>query len=237
MPQTPRATKRSPGRAATDAGGSRPGGRAKPLGELAQVSQDGARRHTSAGELDGIGSVGDEARAPRVSRGAVHPRVADHPDAPLGECRLEEPEARRVGLERRLVARDQHREEPVEAAALKGATRDRSGVVGPYRQGIAGRPECRERLVRARLRPGLDDGVLLVRRAERPARVAEGRAVRGGRRDELADRPRPGSLGKRNALGRDQAANLGPEPAEVERGADEGVIQVEDAERPHGKLV
>ena len=158
-------------------GGSLPGGGAEPLREMAQIAQHRARRHAPAGELDGIGAVGDEGRAAGLRRRAVHPGVPDHPDAPLGEGRLEEPEPRRVGLERRLVPRDEDREEPVETAAREGPPRDRPRVVGPHREGIAGRPERGERLVRARLRLGVADRLLLVRRAERPARLAERRPV------------------------------------------------------------
>ena len=112
-------------------------------GQVAQIAEDRARRHAPAGELDGIGAVGDEGRAARVRRGPVHPRVADHPDAPLGEGRLEKPEPRGIGLERRLVARDQDREESVEPAAREGPPRDRSRVVGPHARGDSRRPGAR----------------------------------------------------------------------------------------------
>ena len=55
--------------------------------------------------------------------------------------------------------------------------------------------------------------------------------VGGG--DELPDRPGRGGVGERHPLGPDQGPDLALDPHQVERGAHEGVVEIEDAERAH----
>jgi hypothetical protein len=194
---------------------------------------DRAGHDGPAAQLFGVGAVGDERRAAGLGGGAVDPGVPDDPDGPVGVRGAQERQAGRVGLERGLVPGDDGHEELPEAAPGQGDLGGPPGIVGPHGERDPRAGERLDRLPRAGLASGALECRGLVRDDPRPAGGLEPRVVGREVADRLRDRPAQGRLRQGDAVPGRQRTDLGPDGPEVERRADQGVIQVEDAEHRH----
>ena len=102
-------------------------------------------------------------------------------------------------------------------------------VVGPHRGGVAGRARALHRLARAGLQRGVDDRAALVVERDLPQR----RLVLGGVGlapvQQLADAIPIRLGGQRSAVMLQVAAHVQRHRRQVQRRADQGVVEVEDA--------